>query len=116
MFGADLMIRTNNTAFKQAPDAFHGVRVDIPTDPLFGAVVNCFMGCVIISDPAIGWVLISHQPFSSRLRIVLDERMEYLPVSFLSTFYLETDRAATFHGSEYHCLIVQIATTDVALL
>src|ERR1700683_2618096 len=116
MLRTDLMIRTNDTALKQAPDPFDGVRVNVSTDPLFGAVVNGLVGCVAIGNSAISWVLISHQPFCSRLCSVFDECVKYLPVSLLSALNPEADRAAAFNGSKNHCLIVQIAATDITLL
>src|SRR5260370_4073331 len=116
MLGAYLMIRTNNTAFKQAPDAFHAVCMNITAYPLFGAVVHCLMCCVFIGYAQIRRVLIGHQALSLRVCRIFDESMKHLSICFLSAFHPQPDRATAFDRTQYHRFVVEVPAANVPFL
>src|ERR1700683_2212093 len=83
MLGADLMIRTFDGPLKEAPYAFYGVRMNITTNPLFGAVVNGLVCCVGVGDPNITGGFISHPAFSLGINSLCHECMEHFLLAFL---------------------------------
>src|SRR5712691_4782642 len=104
MLCTDLVIRTDNTALKKAPDTFYAVVVNITPDPLFGMMINRLVRRVFIGNPEICGILVGHQSLSVWLGVTLDESMEHLAVGLLPMLALQTDCAATLYRSEYHGL------------
>src|ERR1700722_3465139 len=116
MFGADLMIRTNDRPLKQAPDALNGVSVNIATHPLFGAVVNGLMCCVGVGNTKVTGSFIGHQAFGLGINSLCHERMKHFSTGLLAAIHAKPDLSAAFYGSEYHRLSFETATAHVTLL
>ena len=48
MFSTDLMVRTHNRPFKEAPDVLNTVGMEITYSPFFLAVTDGYMGCIFV--------------------------------------------------------------------
>ena len=66
MFDRELVISTRDRALEQAPDVLNPVRMNVPTDILFGSMVDDLMLCILVPDPAIGLVVIRDNEWSLR--------------------------------------------------
>src|SRR6266853_59634 len=116
MLRADLMKRTYNPALEQAPNALNRICMHVIAYPLFGAVVHCLMRCVFIGYAQVGRVLIGHQAFGLWMSRVFDESVKDRSVCFLSAFYPQPDRSATFDRTQYHRFVVQVSAANVPFL
>ena len=53
MLGRDFMIRADNRAFEEAPDALYGIGMNIAAHPFLVPVGDCLMPCILVSDATV---------------------------------------------------------------
>ena len=103
MLRGDLMIGAHNRPLEQAPNAFHGIGVNIATDPFFFVVIDRLVLRVVIRDAAIGGPLVGHDSRSLGEGILLDEFVERLSV--ISPLDSEPNVSTPLDSTEHHRLV-----------
>ena len=83
MFGADLVIGTNNRPLEEAPHPFNGVGVNLAVDPLPGAMVHCLVVGIVIPDTSVSRPFVSVDSLGVRGDVGADECMESFSVQRL---------------------------------
>ena len=73
MLDADLMVGADDRPLKQAPDVLNGIGVDIAIDPLFGAVVDSLVACIVVGNSLVGGPIVGIDCFGVRCGIGVDE-------------------------------------------
>src|ERR1043166_323468 len=114
MLHTDLVVSTNNRAFKKAPDAFDAVGVNIAANPLFRAVADALMPRVFISDAKVSGKFIGVDGFGLRIGVISNELVKRSPVSMTNN--LQPNLAFTLNRSDGNRLVSFIASTHAARL
>ena len=114
MFQTDFVIRTDDGALQQAPDAFHAVRMHVAVDPFFRAVVDRAVFGVRVANAFVSRMLVRVDRLCLRLGILMNEGVKLFTVHVANHF--ETDFPMTFHGSNNGHFVLPVATPDVTAL
>ena len=114
MLCAYLMIRTNNGAPKQTPDAFNPIRVNVAPYPLLSTVIDTLVLSVSVSASVVAGIVVSVNVAGICMGRFRNEAVKHLRVaSLLALPHPKIDLAAAFQRSENHGLIPDIARPNV---
>src|SRR6266568_623946 len=105
-----LMVRTNYRPLKQAPDAFDAVGMNVATDPFFFAVIDRFVGGIVVLNATVGVPVVRHDSSGFWRCVLADKPVERLPVSPLLDS--QPDLAATLDRAKHESLPDPIALPD----
>src|SRR5258708_23210570 len=114
MLLTNLMVRTDDSAFKQAPSAFDAVRVNISAHPLFSLVIDALMLRVPILDSVVGRKFVSDNPLRGVVRVLFYERMENFLGCLLARLNPKANLSAPLKRPENHRLVVHVPEANVS--
>ena len=113
MFGADMVVATDDGALEEAPYVLDAVGVDVVAHPFLDAVVHGFVSRVVVGDACVGWPLVGIDGFGIVGDVFLDPGVKGLPVPSVDNLHL--DLAFAFHGTNDGGFVRALSLADANL-
>ena len=114
VFHTNFVVGANDRAFKQAPNAFNPVRVNVAINPFLRTVVDRFMARVVVCNAVVSRVFIRVDGWTLIGCLVVNESMERFTICAFHS--LQSYRPVTLQCTERNRLVFAVATPHAANL
>lgn len=114
MLDGELVVRANDGAFQEAPDALYGVGVDVPHDPLFLPMIDGGVQRVVVLDALVRFPIVREDRLHLVVYVLFDEGAQLFAAAIPD--HSHADLRAALDGSDHEGIATVVASSLAALL